>query len=129
MWTRLALISAVIMGVMLIIASGRKGFPVSGLILEKNVRPGDLSAGGATPWFRMARDGQVELSADLSGHTYFGCCAGCNKHLTENAAARQAKDPVTGNVVDKASAVIGARPDGSVVYFESAETFARGGGA
>jgi len=40
--------------------------PVSGLILEKTVRPGDLSAGGATPWFRMARDGQVELSADLS---------------------------------------------------------------
>ena len=40
--------------------------PVSGLILEKTVRPGDLSAGGATPWFRLARDGQVELSADLS---------------------------------------------------------------
>jgi HlyD family secretion protein len=39
--------------------------PVSGLILEKTVRPGDLSAGGATPWFRMARDGQVELSAEL----------------------------------------------------------------
>ena len=73
--------------------------------------------------------GKRQLSADLGGHTYFGCCAGCNKHLTENAAARQAKDPVTGNVVDKASAVIGARPDGSVVYFESAETFARGGGA
>lgn len=40
--------------------------PVSGLILEKTVRPGDLSAGGATPWFRMARDGRVELSAELS---------------------------------------------------------------
>lgn len=39
--------------------------PVSGLILEKTVRPGDLSAGGATPWFRMARDGQVELAAEL----------------------------------------------------------------
>ena len=40
--------------------------PVSGLILEKAVRPGDLSAAGsATPWFRMARDGQVELSAEL----------------------------------------------------------------
>ena len=39
--------------------------PVSGLILEKTVRPGDLSAGGSTPWFRMARDGQVELSAEL----------------------------------------------------------------
>ncbi|MCR5877681.1 efflux RND transporter periplasmic adaptor subunit [Phenylobacterium sp. J367] len=40
--------------------------PVSGLILERNVRPGDLSAGGATPWFRMARDGQVELAAQVS---------------------------------------------------------------
>lgn len=40
--------------------------PVSGLILEKTVRPGDMSAGGATPWFRIARDGQIELSADLS---------------------------------------------------------------
>lgn len=39
--------------------------PVSGLILEKTVRPGDLSAGGSTPWFRMARDGQVELAAEL----------------------------------------------------------------
>jgi HlyD family secretion protein len=40
--------------------------PVSGLILERTVRPGDMSAVGATPWFRLARDGQVELSADLS---------------------------------------------------------------
>jgi len=40
--------------------------PVSGLVLERTVRPGDMSAGGATPWFRLARDGQVELSADLS---------------------------------------------------------------
>lgn len=39
--------------------------PVSGLILEKTVRPGDMSAGGATPWFRIARDGQVELAAEL----------------------------------------------------------------
>lgn len=40
--------------------------PVSGVILERTVRPGDLSAGGTTPWFRMARDGQIELSADMS---------------------------------------------------------------
>jgi len=40
--------------------------PVSGLILERNVRPGDLSAAGATPWFRMARDGEIELRAELS---------------------------------------------------------------
>lgn len=40
--------------------------PVSGVILERTVRPGDLSAGGATPWFRIARDNQVELAAELS---------------------------------------------------------------
>lgn len=41
--------------------------PVSGLILEKNVRPGDMSAAaGTTPWFRIARDGDIELAAQLS---------------------------------------------------------------
>jgi HlyD family secretion protein len=30
------------------------------------VRPGDLAGGAAQPWFRIARDGQMELSADLS---------------------------------------------------------------
>jgi HlyD family secretion protein len=40
--------------------------PVSGLILEKTVRPGDLSAAGATPWFRLARDGEIELQAQLA---------------------------------------------------------------
>lgn len=41
--------------------------PVGGLVLERTVRPGDLAAGGGgAPWFRIARDGQIELSADLS---------------------------------------------------------------
>jgi HlyD family secretion protein len=40
--------------------------PVPGLILERNVRPGDLSAAAGTPWFRMARDGEVELKAELA---------------------------------------------------------------
>ena len=37
--------------------------PVSGVILERNVRPGDLSAAGGQPMFRMIRDDQVELEA------------------------------------------------------------------
>jgi HlyD family secretion protein len=40
--------------------------PVNGLILEKTVRPGDLSTSGGTPWFRIAADGQMELQAQLS---------------------------------------------------------------
>lgn len=70
-----------------------------------------------------------QISTEVGGHTYFGCCAGCAKGLANDAAARTAKDPVNGHTVDKATAVIGARPDGSVVYFESEETFARAGGA
>ncbi|OIQ67153.1 hypothetical protein GALL_512710 [mine drainage metagenome] len=35
--------------------------PVSGLVLERNVRPGDLSAGGATAWYRLAEGGPSGL--------------------------------------------------------------------
>ncbi|HEX3886985.1 MAG TPA: efflux RND transporter periplasmic adaptor subunit [Phenylobacterium sp.] len=40
--------------------------PVSGVILERTVRPGDLSALSGTPWFRLARDNEIELAAQLS---------------------------------------------------------------
>ena len=41
--------------------------PVGGLVLERNVRPGDIaSAGGATPMFRIARDGLIELNAEVA---------------------------------------------------------------
>ncbi|MCY1649142.1 efflux RND transporter periplasmic adaptor subunit [Caulobacter sp. SL161] len=39
--------------------------PVSGRVLERTVRPGDV-AGGTTPWFRIARDGLVELNAEVN---------------------------------------------------------------
>jgi HlyD family secretion protein len=40
--------------------------PVSGLVLERNVRPGDISSlGGATPMFRIVRDNLVELNAEV----------------------------------------------------------------
>ena len=39
--------------------------PYAGLVYERNLRIGDVGA-GATPWFRIARDGQVELAADVS---------------------------------------------------------------
>ena len=41
--------------------------PVAGLILTRNVRPGDIaSVGGTTPMFTMARDGLVELEAQVA---------------------------------------------------------------
>lgn len=40
--------------------------PVNGLVLAKTVRPGDLAGSGTTPWFTLARDGEIELQAQLS---------------------------------------------------------------
>lgn len=40
--------------------------PVSGLVLTRTVRPGDTSSAGGEPWFRMARDGLIELEAQMS---------------------------------------------------------------
>ena len=39
--------------------------PVAGRVLERTVRPGDV-AGGSAPWFRIARDGLVELNAEVN---------------------------------------------------------------
>lgn len=40
--------------------------PYSGLVIERAVRQGDLSGVGTTAWFRIAKDGQVELAADVT---------------------------------------------------------------
>jgi HlyD family secretion protein len=40
--------------------------PVGGLVLERNVRPGDVAGGGGNPMFRIARDSLVELEAQVA---------------------------------------------------------------
>lgn len=39
--------------------------PVSGMILQRTLRPGDIAAAGAAPYFRIARDGLIELDAEM----------------------------------------------------------------
>jgi YHS domain-containing protein len=63
--------------------------------------------------------GKAQIPVVVEGKTYYGCCAMCKERLAKDAAVRSAVDPVSGKKVDKAKAVIGKRPDGSVVYFES----------
>jgi YHS domain-containing protein len=62
-----------------------------------------------------------QIPVQVSGKTYFGCCEMCKERLTLDANLRQAVDPVSKKSVDKATAVIGARPDGRVLYFENAD--------
>jgi len=65
-----------------------------------------------------------QIAVPVDGKTYFGCCEMCKGRLAQDPTVRQATDPVSGNPVDKARAVIGAMPDGKVLYFESERTFA-----
>jgi YHS domain-containing protein len=64
-----------------------------------------------------------QIPVQVDGRTYYGCCEMCKGRLGTDAAIRSAKDPVSGQTVDKAKAVIGATPDGKVLYFESEKTF------
>jgi YHS domain-containing protein len=62
-----------------------------------------------------------QIPVEVEGKTYYGCCEMCKAKLNNNPESRVATDPVSGNNVDKAEAVIGAAPDGKVYYFESEE--------
>jgi YHS domain-containing protein len=64
---------------------------------------------------------QIPVTHD--GKTYYGCCENCKETLAKDSKARTAIDPVSGMPVDKARAVIAARADHSVVYFESKKNF------
>ena len=64
-----------------------------------------------------------QIPVAVEGRTYFGCCEMCKGRLAADPALRTAVDPISGKAVDKAKAVIGAKPDGKVLYFESDKTF------
>ena len=64
-----------------------------------------------------------QIPVEVQGKTYYGCCEMCKERLAKDAAARTGTDPVTGKPVDKATAIIAALEDGSVLYFESEKTF------
>ena len=66
-----------------------------------------------------------QIPVAVEGKTYYGCCEMCKERLARDAAARSAVDPLTGETVDKAMAVIAAQPDGTVLYFASEDNLSR----
>lgn len=63
-----------------------------------------------------------QIPIEVNGRTYYGCCEMCKGRLKNDPEVRWAVDPVSKKRVDKALAVIGAKPDGKVLYFESEKT-------
>jgi len=66
-----------------------------------------------------------QIPVEVEGKTYYGCCEMCKAKIKNNPKSREATDPISGNQVDKAEAVIGAATDGSIYYFESEENLAQ----
>ena len=60
-----------------------------------------------------------QIAVEVDGKTYYGCCPMCEERLKKDIALRSAIDPVSGQPVDKAGAVIGADANGKIYYFES----------
>ena len=69
--------------------------------------------------------GKEQIPVEVDGKTYYGCCQGCVGNLKKNRAPRYAKDPLTGDEVDKSSAFIVLKPNskGEVLYFESEDNY------
>ncbi len=64
-----------------------------------------------------------QIPVKVGDKTYYGCCDGCKKTLTEDKSARTATDPLTKKSVDKATATIAANSAGKVLYFENKGNF------
>ncbi len=64
---------------------------------------------------------KVQIPTEVNGKTYYGCCSMCKARLENLQELREATDPISGKVVDKATAVIGTDPEGLAHYFENEE--------
>lgn len=62
-----------------------------------------------------------QIPVVVGDKTYYGCCEMCEEKLKTDPGSRVAVDPVTGVEVDKSEAIIGAAPDGTILYFASVE--------
>jgi YHS domain-containing protein len=69
--------------------------------------------------------GKPQIPVEVEGRTYYGCCAMCKDKLVKQPESRTAQDPVTGEPVDKAKAIIVQDSDGRVKYFTSEDTLRR----
>ena len=66
--------------------------------------------------------GRPQIPVEVDGRTYFGCCAMCQQRIQSEPAVRAAQDPVTGEPVDKARAIIVQDAAGKLFYFASEAT-------
>jgi len=69
--------------------------------------------------------GIKQFPVPMGDKMYYGCCEKCVDKIKNNRQLRYAKDPLTGEEVDKASAfiVMKSKEDHSVYYFKSEDNY------
>lgn len=69
--------------------------------------------------------GIKQFPVPMGDKMYYGCCEQCVDKIKNNRQFRYAKDPLTGEEVDKASAfiVMKSEIDHSVYYFKSNDSY------
>ncbi len=72
----------------------------------------------------------AQTPVNINGKTYYVCCKSCKVRLKRTASFRQAKDPISGNMVDKSEAYIlkgysKNHINGKALYFESENSAVR----
>ncbi|MEE9614616.1 MAG: TRASH domain-containing protein [Thermodesulfobacteriota bacterium] len=65
------------------------------------------------------------IPVEVDGKTYYGCCPMCAGRIKKDFSIRHATDPITGNQVDKAEAVMAFTDEKKILYFESEESYAK----
>jgi YHS domain-containing protein len=109
-------------------ACSRDTSPPSTSSSSASVLPAGMSRVSDPSQVCMVNDqfmGKPQIPVEVEGRTYFGCCAMCKDKLTKQPESRTAQDPVTGEPVDKAKAIIVQDSDGRVKYFASEDTLRR----
>lgn len=69
--------------------------------------------------------GKPQIPVEVDGRTYYGCCAMCKDRLHKEPATRTARDPVTHEEVDKATALMVQDAKGKISYFASEDSLRR----
>ncbi|MFB9864884.1 hypothetical protein [Rufibacter immobilis] len=70
--------------------------------------------------------GKKQFLVEFENRAYYGCCEMCVKTIKSDLRVRVAKDPFSGNEVDKSTAFIAldeGTSNGKVVYFESEQNY------
>ena len=64
--------------------------------------------------------GKKQLEVKHDGKTYYGCCENCKLRIPQEENARMAYDPISHQLIDKATAIIAiSDKNDNVVYFEN----------